>query len=63
MRRSQLGSPFGGCMIAAGVDVVTVSKRLGHSSPTVTLAVYSHLFASNDSKAAKAINEALGSIR
>jgi len=50
-------------MIAAGVDVVTVSKRLGHSSPTVTLAVYSHLFASNDSKAAKAINEALGSIR
>jgi integrase len=50
-------------LIAAGVDVVTVSKRLGHSSPTVTLAVYSHLFASNDSKAAKAINEALGSIR
>jgi integrase len=50
-------------LIAAGVDVVTISKRLGHSSPTITLGVYAHLFATSDEKAAKAINDALGSIR
>ena len=29
-------------LIASGVDVRTVAARLGHSSPAVTLAVYSH---------------------
>jgi integrase len=50
-------------LIHAGLDVVTISKRLGHSSPTITLSVYAHLFSNDDSKAAKAINEALGKIR
>jgi integrase len=49
-------------LIAAGIDVVTVSKRLGHSSPAITLRIYAHLFASDDSKASAAINSALGSI-
>jgi integrase len=31
--------------IAAGATVVVVQRMLGHSSPTVTLDVYSHLFA------------------
>lgn len=31
-----------------GADVLTVSKRLGHSSPDVTLRYYSHMFARND---------------
>jgi integrase len=47
-------------LIAAGVDVVTISKRLGHASPNVTLGVYAHLFAQDDSKAADAINAVLG---
>ncbi len=47
-------------LIAAGVDVVTVSRRLGHSKPDVTLRVYSHLFAADDSAAAAAIDRALG---
>jgi integrase len=47
-------------LIAAGVDVVTVSKRLGHANPSVTLAVYSHLFHRDDSAAAAAIDAALG---
>jgi integrase len=47
-------------LIDAGVDVVTISKRLGHSSPTVTLEVYAHRFQQSDSKAAAAINAALG---
>lgn len=46
-------------LIAAGVDVVTISRRLGHASPTVTLQVYAHLFSGSDSKAADAINAAL----
>ena len=31
-------------LIASGVDVVTISRRIGHSSPTVTLNTYGHLF-------------------
>jgi integrase len=49
-------------LVHAGVDVVTISKRLGHSSPAVTLSTYAHLFAKDDSKAAAAIDAALGQI-
>jgi integrase len=47
-------------LISAGVDIVTISRRLGHAKPSVTLAVYAHMFATDDSKAAAAINAALG---
>jgi integrase len=47
-------------LIDAGVDVVTISKRLGHASPTITLSTYAHLFRKDDGKAADAINAALG---
>lgn len=43
-------------LIDAGVDIVTISKRLGHSKPDITLRVYAHLFRNDDSKAAEAIN-------
>ncbi|WOH70662.1 tyrosine-type recombinase/integrase [Bradyrhizobium sp. NDS-1] len=46
-------------LIDAGVDIVTISKRLGHAKPDITLRVYSHLFRNDDSKAAAAINAAL----
>ena len=46
-------------LIAAGLDVVRVSRRLGHGSPAVTLAVYSHLFSDNDDSAAAAIDGVL----
>ena len=49
-------------LIDAGVDIVTISKRLGHSKPSVTLSIYAHLFRTDDSKAAVAINEALASV-
>lgn len=44
-------------LIAAGIDVVTVSKRLGHSSPAITLKIYAHLFRAleNDTRSAEAI--------
>ena len=31
-------------LIAAGVDILTVSRRLGHASPTITLGAYGHLY-------------------
>jgi integrase len=43
-------------LIAAGQDIVSISKRLGHSSPAITLRVYSHLFSTaGDAAAAEAI--------
>jgi integrase len=45
-------------LIAAGADVVTVSRRIGHGNPSITLAVYSHLFGSSDQTAAD-ITEAM----
>ena len=47
-------------LIAAKVDIVTISARLGHADPSITLRVYSHLFENTDSAAADAINQALG---
>lgn len=46
-------------LIHEGVDIVTISKRLGHAKPDITLRVYAHLFQKDDSKAAAAINAAL----
>lgn len=46
-------------LIDAGVDIVTISKRLGHAKPDITLRVYAHLFCNDDSKASAAINAAL----
>jgi integrase len=45
-------------LIDAGVDIVTISKRLGHADPSITLRVYAHLFRQDDSKAAAAIDAA-----
>jgi integrase len=49
-------------LIGAGIDVVTISRRLGHAKPDITLRVYAHLFAKDDSAAAGAINDALAGL-
>ncbi|WP_319798768.1 tyrosine-type recombinase/integrase [Nitrobacter sp.] len=46
-------------LIDAGVDIVTISKRLGHAKPDITLRTYAHMFSKGDAKAAAAINTAL----
>lgn len=46
-------------LIDAGVDIVTISRRLGHAKPDITLKVYAHLFKQRDDKAAAAINSAM----
>jgi len=42
-------------LIAAGLDVVTISRRIGHATAAITLRVYGHLFANTDDKAAEII--------
>lgn len=46
-------------LIDAGIDVVKISRRLGHASPTITLEIYAHLFRKRDDKSTTAINDAV----
>lgn len=46
-------------LINAGQDIVTVSRRLGHSRTSTTLDVYSHLIAEADADASEVIADAL----
>jgi integrase len=48
-------------LIASGMDVLTISRRLGHGSPTVTLRVYGHLIHGTDDRAAQVMEQAFGS--
>lgn len=50
-------------LIRAGVDVLTVSRRLGHAQASITLDVYGHLLEGADAAAAKAISGVLGTPR
>jgi integrase len=50
-------------LIASGMDVLTISRRLGHGSPTITLGVYGHMFANTDDRAAKVMDTAFSAAR
>ena len=43
-------------LIAAGVDVVTVSKRLGHAQVSTTQNIYSHLLEKSDRAASDTLS-------
>jgi len=45
-------------LIAAGLDVLSISRRLGHGTSAITLNVYSHLLKPDD-RAAAIIEKAL----
>ncbi len=49
-------------LIASGMDVLTISRRIGHASPAVTLNVYGHLFASTDDRAAAVFDAAFAGV-
>jgi integrase len=49
-------------LIDAGIDVVKISRRLGHASPAITLRVYAHLFRARDDKSSQAIDDAVASL-
>ena len=40
-------------LIASGMDILTISRRLGHGSPAITLTVYGHLIEGKDRQAAE----------
>jgi integrase len=44
-------------LIAEGVDILTVSKRLGHSKVSTTMDIYAHALAKSDEKAAVAFDD------
>jgi len=48
-------------LINAGLDILMISRRLGHSSPTITLNVYGHLIHGTDDRAAQIMDAAFGS--
>jgi integrase len=50
-------------LIASGLDVLAISRRLGHGSPTITLGVYGHLFPNKDDRAADAIEATFAAAR
>ena len=50
---------YGSMLIAAGENVVGVSRALGHASPTITLRVYSHEFESHRPEADERALQAL----
>lgn len=47
-------------MIAAGIDVTTVSGTLGHCNSTQTLNTYSHMFQNAQARVAQAMDKAFG---
>jgi integrase len=50
-------------LIAAGMDVLTISRRIGHASPEITLRVYGHWFGNTDAKAAEIMEAAFAKLR
>lgn len=54
---------FASNLIASGCDVVTVQRALGHSQPSITLNVYSHLWPSAEDKTRAATAAFMASAR
>ncbi len=42
-------------LIAQGVDILTISRRLGHANVRITLELYGHLMPGQDEKAAAVV--------
>jgi integrase len=49
-------------LIAAGIDVVKISKRVGHADIATTLNEYAHLFDAREDRSAEAINQAVAAL-
>jgi integrase len=45
-------------LIASGMDILTISRRLGHANPTITLNIYGHLLSHTDGRAAEIMDAA-----
>lgn len=49
-------------LIAAGLDVLTISRRIGHASAAITLGVYGHMFGNTDARAAEIMETAFAKV-
>jgi hypothetical protein len=49
-------------LLSEGVPIPTVSKRLGHANPTITLKPYSHALESDELAAAQRWNDAFADV-
>jgi integrase len=45
------------------MDMLTISRRLGHGSPAITLTVYGHLIEGTDSKAVEVMEKMFANLR
>jgi len=59
VRLHDLRHYFASALLAAGVDIVAVSKAMGHSSASITLDVYAHLMPSAEDRTRAAIADAM----
>ena len=50
-------------MAGAGLDVVTVSRRIGHASAAITLDVYAHMLKNTDTRAAEIMEATFARVR
>jgi integrase len=50
-------------LIAAGLDVLTISGWIGHASAAITLNVYGHLFSNIDTRAADIMEATFAKVR
>jgi integrase len=50
-------------LIAANLDVLTISRRIGHASPAITLNVYAHMFSNTDARAAEIMEATFAKVR
>ena len=56
LRFHDLRHTYASANIAAGVDVVSLSKQLGHTDPSVTLDIYADLFEAFPSPASRLVH-------
>lgn len=54
---------FASALIAAGCDVVTVQRAMGHASATTTLRTYAHLWPTAEDRTRKATAELISSVQ
>lgn len=50
-------------LIRKKVDILTISRRIGHSSPSITLSIYGHLISNTDDEAAALLDGAFGELQ
>lgn len=53
---------FGASLLTRGVNVVAVSRWLGHSTPTVTLSVYAYLMKNDEETGRAAMKSVMGAV-